>query len=111
MTFDASDKDDEINLQNWPMVKGMYQPDAIVTFKTGGTRCEYSHHQGYGEWGCTNFMPIHSRMLIDPTIRIMAGIDHVGFSPSRHTLRALRTKRGEMFGEVKGDLHPTKNHV
>ncbi|CAN0447946.1 unnamed protein product, partial [Ascophyllum nodosum] len=26
--FDASDKDDMINLADWPMVKGMYQPDA-----------------------------------------------------------------------------------
>lgn len=41
--FDASDKDDAINLQDWPMVKGMYQPDSIVTFKTAGTRCEYWH--------------------------------------------------------------------
>ena len=39
--FDASDKDDGINLQDWPTVKGMYMPDAIATFMTGGTRCEY----------------------------------------------------------------------
>lgn len=40
MKFDASDEDGEINLQNWPMVKGMYMPDAIKTFKAGGTRCK-----------------------------------------------------------------------
>lgn len=43
MKFDASDKDDEINLQDWPQVKGMYMPDSIKTFKTGGKQCE--HHQ------------------------------------------------------------------
>ena len=48
--FDASDEDGDedesgdrgpqINLQDWPTVKGMYQPDAITTFKAGGRRCE-----------------------------------------------------------------------
>lgn len=38
--FDASDRDltsttGKINIQNWP-VKGMYQPDAIASFKSGG---------------------------------------------------------------------------
>lgn len=45
LVFDASDEDDAINLQEWPTVKGMYQPDAIVTFKTGGQRCEM-----HGSW-------------------------------------------------------------
>ncbi|CAM9455468.1 unnamed protein product, partial [Scytosiphon promiscuus] len=31
--FDASDRDDMINLQDWPMVKGMYMPDSVKTFK------------------------------------------------------------------------------
>lgn len=44
--FDASDRDDMINLQDWPMVKGMYMPDSVKTFKgkTGsseGNSCEY----------------------------------------------------------------------
>lgn len=51
MKFDASDEDGDedesgdrgpqINLQDWPTVKGMYMPDTIVTFNTGGRRCEY----------------------------------------------------------------------
>jgi DNA-binding beta-propeller fold protein YncE len=32
--FDASDKDDGINICNWP-VSGMYQPDAIKVYKAG----------------------------------------------------------------------------
>jgi 2',3'-cyclic-nucleotide 2'-phosphodiesterase/3'-nucleotidase/5'-nucleotidase len=33
--IDASDRDDSISIANWP-VKGMYQPDAIGSFATGG---------------------------------------------------------------------------
>lgn len=51
MKFDASDRDgsgddsDEegtINLQDWPVVKGMYMPDSVNTFeaKADGRRCE-----------------------------------------------------------------------
>ncbi|MCB0011064.1 MAG: choice-of-anchor I family protein [Anaerolineales bacterium] len=34
--FDASDRDDAINIANWP-VFGMYQPDAIAAFEIAGT--------------------------------------------------------------------------
>ena len=33
--LDASNRDDQINIQNWP-VFGMYQPDAIESFEIGG---------------------------------------------------------------------------
>jgi 2',3'-cyclic-nucleotide 2'-phosphodiesterase (5'-nucleotidase family) len=33
--LDASNRDDQINIQNWP-VFGMYQPDAIESFEVGG---------------------------------------------------------------------------
>ncbi|NJL04290.1 MAG: DUF4397 domain-containing protein [Chloroflexaceae bacterium] len=33
--LDASDRDDTINIRNWP-VRGIYQPDAIATFTVGG---------------------------------------------------------------------------
>ena len=33
--LDASDKDDEINIANWP-VKGMYLPDAIASYQVNG---------------------------------------------------------------------------
>jgi 2',3'-cyclic-nucleotide 2'-phosphodiesterase / 3'-nucleotidase / 5'-nucleotidase len=34
--LDASDRDNGINIQNWP-VKGMYQPDAIAAYEVNGT--------------------------------------------------------------------------
>ena len=46
--FDGSDRDDAINIATYPIF-GMYQPDAIVTYETGGqvaraigTRCIHS---------------------------------------------------------------------
>ncbi|CAN0237761.1 unnamed protein product, partial [Laminaria digitata] len=48
MKFDASDKDDSINFQDWPQVKGMYMPDSIKTFKTGGTRYFVTANEGDG---------------------------------------------------------------
>lgn len=52
MMFDASDKDGMINLMDWPTVKGMYQPDAIATFKTGGKRYFLTANEGDGrEYG------------------------------------------------------------
>src|SRR5690606_28833774 len=33
--LDASDRDDAINIRNWPVL-GMYQPDAIASFQVGG---------------------------------------------------------------------------
>lgn len=33
--IDASDRDSKINIANWP-VRGMYQPDAIASYKVGG---------------------------------------------------------------------------
>jgi Ca2+-binding RTX toxin-like protein len=33
--FDASDRDNAINIQNWPVL-GMYQPDAIASYTVGG---------------------------------------------------------------------------
>lgn len=43
--FDASNKDDAINIQSWP-VKGMYQPDAIATFKANGATYLVTANEG-----------------------------------------------------------------
>ncbi|CBJ25800.1 alkaline phosphatase [Ectocarpus siliculosus] len=52
MKFDASDEDGMINLQEWPTVRGMYMPDAITTFKTGGRRYFLTANEGDGrEYG------------------------------------------------------------
>jgi hypothetical protein len=43
--FDASDRDDKINIRTWP-VRGMYQPDAIATFESGGKRYLITANEG-----------------------------------------------------------------
>ncbi len=43
--FDASDRDDAIRIENWPAY-GMYQPDAIASFTTGGKTYLLSANEG-----------------------------------------------------------------
>ncbi|AFZ60317.1 phytase [Anabaena sp. PCC 7938] len=43
--IDASDRDDGINIQNWP-VFGMYQPDAINSFQIGGNTYYITANEG-----------------------------------------------------------------
>ena len=43
--FDASNKDDAINIQPWP-TKGMYQPDAIASFEYRGSTFILSANEG-----------------------------------------------------------------
>ncbi|MBR9885323.1 MAG: lactonase family protein [Oceanospirillales bacterium] len=44
-TLDASNEDDGINMQNWPVL-GMYQPDAIASFEVGGEIYILSANEG-----------------------------------------------------------------
>lgn len=43
--LDASDRDDAINIANWP-VNGLYMPDAIAAFRTQGTNYIVSANEG-----------------------------------------------------------------
>ena len=43
--FDASDKDQQINIKSWP-VKGMYQPDSIATYEAKGEFYIVSANEG-----------------------------------------------------------------
>lgn len=43
--FDASNKDDYINIQPWP-VFGMYQPDSLTQFESGGRRFLLTSNEG-----------------------------------------------------------------
>ncbi len=44
-TLDASDRDNGINLQNWP-VKGAYMPDAVATFQANGKTYYVTANEG-----------------------------------------------------------------
>lgn len=43
--LDASDRDSSINIANWP-VKGLYQPDALATFRVGSMTYYLSANEG-----------------------------------------------------------------
>jgi DNA-binding beta-propeller fold protein YncE len=43
--FDASDRDDRINIRNWP-VKGIYQPDAIAAYSFNGRTYYVTTNEG-----------------------------------------------------------------
>jgi len=43
--FDASNRDNSINIQPWP-VSGMYQPDALALFETNGKRYLITSNEG-----------------------------------------------------------------
>jgi len=51
--LDASDKDDDINIANWP-VYGMYMPDSIATYEVDGVRYLVTANEGdareYGDF-------------------------------------------------------------
>ncbi len=50
--FDASDKDDAINIQTWPGVLGMYQPDAITAYEVDGKTYLVTANEGDARaWG------------------------------------------------------------
>ena len=44
--LDASDRDNAINIRNWP-VKGLYQPDAIASYKVRGQTYYVTANEGY----------------------------------------------------------------
>ncbi|GAA1466032.1 choice-of-anchor I family protein [Microbacterium thalassium] len=50
--IDASDRDDAINIQQWPGVVGMYQPDAIASYTAGDETYLVTANEGDArEWG------------------------------------------------------------
>jgi DNA-binding beta-propeller fold protein YncE len=51
--IDASDRDDKIDIRSWP-VYGMYQPDAIAVYETGGKRYLVTANEGDAQ-GWTGF--------------------------------------------------------
>lgn len=50
--LDASDRDDQVNIRNWP-VFGMYQPDSIATYQVNGVNYVVTANEGdsRADWG------------------------------------------------------------
>ena len=73
---------------------------ALPNPRLGATRPGRGESSGFAgggwglRWGVCAFMHSHSRMTIDHRI---SWTEHIGFSLTRHTLRAPSTNRGGMF--------------
>ena len=66
--LDASDKDDGINIANWP-VSGMYQPDAIVAFTAGGETFLITANEGDArDYDCFSEEVRVADLELDPTV-------------------------------------------
>jgi DNA-binding beta-propeller fold protein YncE len=66
--IDASDRDDRINIANWP-VFGMYQPDAIAVFESGGQRYLITANEGDGRgWTGFNEEERVGALNLDPSV-------------------------------------------
>ena len=70
-SFDASDSDSAINIAAWSRVFGMYQPDAVVAYKTGGQNYLVLANEGdvRADWpGYTEEIRVNNvRYPLDPT--------------------------------------------
>lgn len=65
--LDASDRDNAINITNWP-VKGMYQPDGIVAFFHKGQTFLITANEGDARvWGAFNEESRVNSLTLDPT--------------------------------------------
>ncbi|NUM44374.1 MAG: bifunctional metallophosphatase/5'-nucleotidase [Anaerolineales bacterium] len=65
--LDASDKDEAINIQNWP-VFGMYNPDAIASFNVGGETFLVTANEGdVREWDGYDELTRIEDLPLDPT--------------------------------------------
>ncbi len=94
--FDASNKDGKINLKTWPVL-GMYQPDSIAVFETGGATYLVTANEGdardYDGWSEETRV---SKLLLDPQV-----------FPNAADLQAKtalgRLKTTTTMGDVDGD--------
>ncbi len=65
--LDASDRDNAINIANWPVL-GMYQPDAIAAFQAKGKTWLITANEGdTRDWGNFNEEARVSSLTLDPT--------------------------------------------
>jgi hypothetical protein len=65
--LDASDRDNKIDIRNWPVL-GLYQPDAIASFESGGKRYLVTANEGDTRgWTGFNEEARISTLNLDPT--------------------------------------------
>mgnify|MGYP006272161395 CR=1 FL=1 len=73
--LDASNRDNAINIQNWPVL-GMYQPDAIASYEVGGmtytvtaNEGDARDYDGFSEEARVEDLTLDSAVFTDPTLQ------------------------------------------
>lgn len=96
--FDASNRDNGINIQNWP-VKGVYQPDAIGTYYAGGMRYTVTANEGdardYDGYSSEERI---KDLPLDPT-----AFPNAAMLQSDSMLGRLNSFTPDMIGDTDGD--------
>ena len=94
--LDPSDRDDGINIANWP-VSGMYQPDAIAAFQAGGETFIISTNEGDArDYDCFSEEVRVDDLSLDPTV-----FDDPEFLQQPENLGRLKTTT--TTGDADGD--------
>ncbi len=94
--LDPSDRDDGINIANWP-VSGMYQPDAIATFQAGDETYIISVNEGDArDYDCFSEEVRVDDLTLDPTV-----FDDPEFLQQPENLGRLKTTTAT--GDADGD--------
>jgi DNA-binding beta-propeller fold protein YncE len=73
--LDASNRDDAINIQNWPVL-GMYQPDSIASYEVGGmvytvtaNEGDSRDYGGFSEEARVEDLTLDPAVFTDPTLQ------------------------------------------
>ena len=94
--LDPSDRDDGINIANWP-VSGMYQPDAIAAFQAGGETFIITTNEGDArDYECFSEEVRVDDLTLDPTV-----FDDPEFLQQSENLGRLKTTTAT--GDADGD--------
>ncbi|MBN2163102.1 MAG: choice-of-anchor I family protein [Pontiellaceae bacterium] len=98
--FDGSDKDDGINIENWP-VAGMYEPDAIATYDVNGRTYLVTANEGDSRDydGYSEETDVGDLVLADWLTERFPGIQE------NENLGRLGTTTAAPFGTVDGVQH------
>jgi len=94
--FDASDKDDQINIQNWP-VFGMYQPDAITTYRTRGRTYIVTANEG----DARDYSGFSEETRVEDLLLDPGAFPNTAFLQDQNNLGRLKTTTAT--GDTDGD--------
>ena len=96
--MDASNKDNTINIQNWP-VKGVYQPDAIYTYSVGGNTYYLSANEG----DARDYAGYSSEVRIKDLTLDATVFPNAADLQDNDSLGRLKTFTADMIGDTDND--------